>query len=116
MAEDIAENSYSAAFSDPRFPSLNESELDGISIHLSILSPSKPMSCQSEEELIQQLRPGIDGLILDDGYHRATFLPSVWESLSKPTDFIHHLKMKAGLPENSWSQELRAYRYTAESF
>ena len=116
LAEDIAENSYSAAFSDPRFPPLNESELDEISIHLSILSPAEIMSCQSEAELIQQLRPGIDGLILDDGRHRATFLPSVWESLPNPVDFIHHLKMKAGLPENYWSQDLRAYRYTTESF
>ena len=116
LAEDIAENSYAAAFSDPRFPPLNESEMDDLSIYLSILSPPEIMACQSEEELIQQLRPGIDGLILDDGYHRATFLPSVWESLSKPTDFIHHLKMKAGLQTNHWSQELRAYRYTTESF
>ncbi len=116
LAEDIAENSYAAAFSDPRFPPLNESETDSLSIHLSILSPPEIMPCQSEGELIQQLRPDIDGLILDDGLHRATFLPSVWESLSDPIDFIHHLKMKAGLPENYWSEQLRAYRYTTESF
>ncbi len=116
LAEDIAENSYAAAFSDPRFPPLNESELDDLGIHLSILSPAESVPCQSEAELIQQLRPDIDGLILDDGLHRATFLPSVWESLSNPVDFIHHLKMKAGLPANSWSQELRAYRYTTECF
>jgi AmmeMemoRadiSam system protein A len=116
LAEDIAENSYAAAFSDSRFPPLSESELGDLSIHLSILSPAEIISCQSEAELIQQLRPGIDGLILDDGLHRATFLPSVWESLPKPADFIHHLIMKAGLPENYWSQELRAYRYTTESF
>ncbi|MEE9336858.1 MAG: AmmeMemoRadiSam system protein A [Methylococcaceae bacterium] len=116
LAKDIAKNSYAAAFSDPRFPPLNESELDDLSIHLSILSPAKSLHCQSEEELIQQLRPGIDGLILDDGLHRATFLPSVWESLSEPITFIHHLKMKAGLPVNYWSEELRVYRYSAESF
>lgn len=116
LAEDITENSYAAAFSDPRFPPLNESELADLSIHISILSPAERIPCQSETELIQQLRPDIDGLILDDGRHRATFLPSVWESLPKPTDFIHHLKMKAGLSANYWSQELRAYRYTTESF
>jgi AmmeMemoRadiSam system protein A len=116
LAKYIAKNSYAAAFSDPRFPPLSESELDDLSIHLSILSPAKSLPCQSEEELIQQLRPGIDGLILDDGLHRATFLPSVWESLSEPIDFIHHLKMKAGLPVNYWSEELRAFRYSTESF
>lgn len=116
LAEDITENSYAAAFSDPRFPSLKKSELGDLSIHLSILSPAESIPCQSEAELIQQLRPNIDGLILDDGLHRATFLPSVWDSLPKPADFIHHLKTKAGLSENYWSQELRAYRYTTESF
>lgn len=116
LAEDIAENSYVAAFSDSRFPPLNESELDDLSIHLSILSPAEIMPCQSEAELIQQIRPDIDGLILDDGLHQATFLPSVWESLSEPIDFINQLKMKAGLPVNYWSKELRAYRYTTESF
>ena len=116
LAEDIAENSYAAAFSDPRFPPLSENELSELSIHLSILSPAEVIPCQSETELIQQLRPTIDGLILDDGQHRATFLPSVWETLAEPCDFIHHLKLKAGLATDYWSPELRAYRYTTESF
>ncbi|MCK5120587.1 MAG: AmmeMemoRadiSam system protein A [Methylococcales bacterium] len=116
LIEDIAYNSYAAAFSDPRFPPLTEDELNDLSIHLSILSPSETIPCQSEADLIKQLRPEIDGLILDDGQHRATFLPSVWESLPKPTDFVHQLKIKAGLPANYWSDDLRAYRYTTESF
>jgi len=116
LAEDIAKNSYAAAFSDPRFPPLKQSELNELSIHISILSPPESIPCQSETDLIQQLQPGIDGLILDDGYHRATFLPSVWESLPKEIDFIHHLKMKAGLAENDWSDDLQAYRYTTEIF
>ncbi|MCF6205233.1 MAG: AmmeMemoRadiSam system protein A [Methylococcaceae bacterium] len=116
LAEDIVQNSYAAAFSDSRFPPLTEPELDNLSIHLSILSSAESVPCHSETELIQQLRPGIDGLILDDGFHRATFLPSVWASLSQPIDFVHHLKRKAGLPVNCWSEELRAYRYSTENF
>jgi len=116
LAEDIADNSFSAAFSDPRFPPLDEHELNDLDIHLSILSPAEPILCQSEDDLISHLRPNIDGLILDDGRHRATFLPSVWESLTQSTDFVHHLKIKAGLAANYWSDELRAYRYTSESF
>mgnify|MGYP000152544415 CR=1 FL=1 len=116
LIEDIAYNSFAAAFSDPRFPPLIEDELNDLNIHLSILSPSEPIPCRSEAELIEQLRPNIDGLILDDGQHRATFLPSVWESLPNPIDFIHQLKIKAGLSENYWSTQLKAYRYTTESF
>lgn len=116
LAEDIAENSYSAAFSDPRFPSLSEDELADLSIHISILNPAQEITCSSEAELIELLRPNIDGLILDDGIHRATFLPSVWESLPNPVDFIKHLKHKAGLPLDEWSSKIKAYRYTTESF
>lgn len=116
LAEDIAYNSYAAAFSDPRFPSVSEDELADLSIHISILSPAERIHCQSEAELLVLLRPNVDGLILDNGIHHATFLPSVWESLSDPTDFVRNLKMKAGLKEYYWSPELRAYRYTTDSF
>tara|TARA_R110001606_G_scaffold399222_1_gene582323 strand:- start:56496 stop:57047 length:552 start_codon:yes stop_codon:yes gene_type:complete len=116
LAEDITYNSYAAAFSDTRFPPLTKDELADLSIHISILSPPELIHCQSEVELLKQLRPNIDGLILDDGIHRATFLPSVWESLPEPTDFVHHLKIKAGLEEHSWPSELRTYRYTTENF
>lgn len=116
LAEDIVANSYSAAFSDPRFPSLTEDELNDISIHISILNPSEIITCSSEEELIRQLRPNRDGLILDDGIHHATFLPSVWESLPDPVAFVQQLKYKACLPSNEWSPTIKAYRYTTESF
>ena len=116
LAIDIAENSFAAAFSDPRFPPLQRQELDQISIHLSILSPASEITCQSEMELITQLRPGIDGLILDDGRHRATFLPSVWESLSEPVVSIGQVNSKIEFFVYYWSEDIRAYRYTTESF
>lgn len=116
LAEDIADNSYAAAFSDSRFLPVTEEELDDLSIHISILNPAERIHCESEGELLTLLRPNVDGLILEDGMHRATFLPSVWESLSNPTEFVHNLKIKADLPPNYWSPQVRAYRYTTESF
>lgn len=116
LAEDIADNSYAAAFSDSRFLPVTEEELDNLSIHISILNPAERIHCESEDELLTLLRPNVDGLILDDGMHRATFLPSVWGSLSNPTEFVHNLKIKAGFPPNYWSPQIRAYRYTTESF
>jgi AMMECR1 domain-containing protein len=62
------------------------------------------------------MQPGIDGLILEDGSHRGTFLPSVWDSLPDPESFLRHLKMKAGLPQNYWSDTVTIYRYETESF
>ncbi len=116
LAQDVANNAFSAAFSDHRFPPVIATELENISIHISILSPAEPIICHTESELKQQLRPNIDGLILDDGFHKATFLPSVWQSLPNTTDFIDHLKIKAGLPSDYWSHEMKAFRYTTESF
>lgn len=114
LAEDIAENAYSAAFKDPRFPPLEAHELDRLDIHLSILTPAEPVSFSSEQDLISQLQPGIDGLILEEGHRRGTFLPSVWESLPEPEQFLRHLKQKAGLPSDYWSKNIRIYRYQAE--
>lgn len=114
IIEDIAENAYSAAFRDPRFPPVDENEFEQLDIHLSILSSSEPISFTSEQDLISQIRPGIDGLILQEGARRGTFLPSVWESLGKPELFLNHLKQKAGLPDNYWSDTLKVYRYTTE--
>lgn len=114
LAEDIAENAFSAAFSDPRFPPLTSEEFNTLAIHLSILTPAEPVSFTSEQDLIAQLQPGIDGLILQEGHRRGTFLPSVWETLPKPEDFLKHLKLKAGLPAGYWSDTIRISRYETE--
>lgn len=114
LVQDVAENAFAAAFKDPRFPKLTAEEFDDLDVHISILSPSEPIIFTSEQDLINQIRPGIDGLILQEGYKRGTFLPSVWESLTKPEQFLQHLKQKAGLPENHWSETIKVSRYTTE--
>jgi AmmeMemoRadiSam system protein A len=116
LIHDVAENAYSAAFRDPRFPPLGAEELADLDIHISVLSPPEPLRVASEAELLSKVRPGIDGLILEDGRHRGTFLPAVWESLPEPEQFLLRLKEKAGLPPGSWSDSIRVSRYTAEAF
>lgn len=115
LVKDIVHNAYAAAFSDPRFLPLAENEFPNLDIHISILNKPEPMRFTSEQDLINQLRPGIDGLILADKGRRGTFLPSVWESLPDPALFLAHLKLKAGLPHDYWSDTLTVQRYTVES-
>lgn len=115
LVQDIARNAFAAAFRDPRFYPVTVEELPHLQIHISILNQPEPMQFTSEADLIAQLRPGIDGLILSDNGYRGTFLPAVWESLSKPEDFFRHLKLKAGLPQNYWSDTLTVERYTVDS-
>jgi len=114
LVVDIAENAFSAAFQDPRFPPLEKAELADLDIHLSILTPAEPMTFRSEQELLKQLKPGVDGLILTEGHRRGTFLPSVWEQLPEPKQFLRHLKQKAGLPADYWSDKIKVCRYSAE--
>jgi len=116
LVRDVAENAFAAAFQDPRFAPLEAAELEQLEIHVSLLTPAEPIEVESESDLIAKLRPGIDGLILQEGYHRGTFLPSVWEQLPEPALFLRHLKMKAGLASDYWSDRVRVSRYTTESF
>jgi AmmeMemoRadiSam system protein A len=115
LGVDVAENAYAAAFNDPRFPSVTASEVEALEIHISILEAPEPIAASSEIDLIRQLRPGIDGLILSDRGRRATLLPSVWEAVPDPREFVRHLKLKAGLPADHWSATLTISRYTTRS-
>jgi len=112
---DVADNAFSAAFKDPRFKPLTEAELESLDIDISLLSPAAAMTIASEADLLAQLRPGIDGLIITDGQHRSLFLPSVWETLPKPTDFLGQLKLKAGMTADHWSDNFKAARFTTTS-
>lgn len=116
LVTDIAMNAFAAAFRDPRFAPLSASDYPEIELHLSVLSPIEPLEMRSEAELLQQLRPGVDGLIFEEGRRRGTFLPAVWRSLPSAVDFLGQLKAKAGLPPDYWSDTVRAYRYTTEEF
>ena len=116
LMNDIAENACLAAFSDPRFPPLSREELENVKISVSVLSPSEEMTFSSEKDLLCQIRPGIDGLVLQDGLHKGTFLPSVWEEIPTAELFLEQLKLKAGLPPAYGSSTLRVFRYTTEYF
>lgn len=116
LAEDVAHNAYSAAFLDHRFHPVSDTIVDDLDLHIAVLTPPELLRCTTEQSLLNQLQPGRDGLILDDGNHRATFLPAVWESLPNPERFVAELKRKAGLSSDYWSDTLRCYRYQTERF
>jgi len=116
LAKDITDNAFAAAFRDPRFPPVTATEAPRLELEISVLSPAEPMHFRSEADLLAQLRPGVDGLILADLGRSGTFLPSVWSQLPDPRDFLVHLKHKAGLPADHWSATLTVERYTTEAF
>lgn len=116
LAQDVWRNAWASAFCDPRFPALAAEEWPRLHVHISVLTPPEPMLVDSEEALLEELRPGVDGLILELGAARATFLPAVWEQIADPASFVRQLKLKAGWSSNFWSPQIRVSRYGAESF
>ncbi len=116
LLQDVAQNAYSAAFMDFRFPSVSDTEVPDLDLHISLLTPLVPFRVKSREDLLQKLRPGVDGLLLEDPPHRATFLPQVWSSLEGPEDFLGELFLKAGLPRDHWSKTISFHRYGVEEF
>ena len=113
---DVVENAYKAGFEDPRFGPVTKEELSRAELGISVLSTPRQIRFADEADLLRQIRPDRDGLILQDGDHRGLFLPSVWERVPKPTQFVRQLKRKADLAPDHWSGTLRVHRYTAESF
>lgn len=116
LLDDLVGNARAAAFEDPRFPALTAQELVGLEVEVSILSEPVALEYEGEPELLDALRPGIDGLVLECGTHRSTFLPQVWENLPDPEEFLGALKRKAGLESQFWSDEMRFFRYTVEKY
>jgi len=113
---DVRENATAAAFHDSRFAPLARAEFDEVRIEVSLLSPGEPILAASEAEALAALRPHIDGVVLEYGRHRSTFLPQVWEQLPEPAEFLAHLKRKAGLAADFWTKELRLSRYTVSKW
>ena len=116
LAIDVRRNALAAAFSDPRFPPLAARELEVTTVEVSLLSPAARVEVADEEDLLARLEPGVDGIVLELGRRRATFLPQVWETLPDPRDFIGALKRKAGMPASFWSPEMRVSRYTVSKW
>ena len=116
LAADVAYSAFRAAFHDPRFPPVRKAELDAVTLEVSVLSPLESLPVANEADLINQLRPGTDGLVILAGARRATFLPTVWESLPEPGKFLDALKVKCGLPGDYWSEQLAFQRYRTTSY
>jgi AmmeMemoRadiSam system protein A len=105
LLQGVQENARNAAFHDPRFPELTVEELSQVDIEISRLTVPEPLLFDSPEDLLNRLKPGVHGVILAKGWHRATFLPQVWEQLPDKRSFMEHLCRKAGMGGNCWKEK-----------
>jgi AmmeMemoRadiSam system protein A len=116
LRDDVAANAVNAAVHDPRFPPLTHAELAETHIEVSVLSAPEPLPFVNHAEAVARLRPRVDGVTLEYGSHRGTFLPQVWDQLPDASDFLVHLVRKAGLPAGWWDDSARLTRYTVTAF
>jgi AmmeMemoRadiSam system protein A len=111
---DVWSNAQASAFRDPRFPPLTAREWRSTSLEVSLLTPCERMVVASEQQLLLELVPGRDGLVLEWRGMRATFLPKVWEHVSGPREYLRRLKEKAGLGADFWAADVQVWRYETE--
>jgi len=116
LREDVQANAVAAAFHDPRFAPLTSEEWTDTSVEVSVLGEARAIHGETEEQLRRALVPFQDGLILRYKQHQATFLPQVWQQLPQAALFLQHLKLKAGLPADFWSEDMQMSVYTVEKF
>lgn len=113
---DVKANAHAAAFRDHRFSPLTAAELDSTDIEISLLSATQPLPFSGEQEALAQLRPGVDGVVLEFGRYRGAFLPQVWEQLPDASLFMAHLKRKAGLHPDFWHDQVQLSRFTVSKW
>ena len=117
MIEGIRINALNAAFRDPRFRPLSRKEWPKVKIEISILTDPKALSYSDADDLLDKLRPDVDGVIIKKGFNQATFLPQVWEQLPNKAEFLTHLCSKAGLGGDAWKKEgLEVSVYQVQAF
>jgi AmmeMemoRadiSam system protein A len=117
LAEDVREHAVAAALEDYRFPHVQENELAKITIEVSRLTVPLPLEYRDPDDLLAKLRPGVDGVILRDGFRRATFLPQVWEKIPDKAAFLANLCYKMGAAPDTWKRKhLEVLIYQVEEF
>jgi AmmeMemoRadiSam system protein A len=92
-------------------------ELSGIEIEISRLTQPQSLQYQEAADLLKRLRPGVDGVILQDGWQRATFLPQVWDKIPDKAEFLDNLCAKMGAAPNTWrNKHLEVKTYQVQEF
>lgn len=116
LGREVHRLARAAAFSDPRLPPLTIADYEALTIEVSVLSPLSVMRCASREELLTELRVGIDGLVITAAHRQGVFLPSVWDQIPEPEAFLDHLRHKAGINGGRWPRGMRAARFSVEKY
>jgi len=112
----VMDNIENAALNDRRFQPVIEDELDELEIEISVLSVPEKLEFSSPEDLLNKLRPMVDGVVLKSGFYQSTYLPQVWESFPSKELFLSSLCQKARLSHDCWKSNIEVLTYQANVF
>jgi len=113
----VRDNAIAAALYDRRFQPVRYDELKDIEIEISVLSVPEPLQYNSTQELLQMLRPGVDGVVIRYQGRQSTYLPQVWNMLPEKEEFLSRLCMKQGSHPECWKEkDVEIYTYQAFVF
>ena len=117
LKEAIVESAQSAT-RDPRFPPLEETELDHIIIEVTILTKPALMTVKQPREYLTQIEIGRDGLIVEQGFYKGLLLPQVpVEQGWGKEEFLSHTCMKAGLLPDAWFEKTtKIFKFSGQIF
>ena len=112
LIDTVCRMAVESSFHDPRFPPLNDFELDQIEIEISVLSPLVRISSPEE------IQTGLHGVYLRRGIRSGLLLPQVATEQGWNRDnFLTHTCYKAGLQRDSWKEaETELFTFTAVVF
>ncbi|ABV35614.1 conserved hypothetical protein [Shewanella sediminis HAW-EB3] len=116
LSKSIPELALCSAFKDNRFLPLLASQMERLTVELSVLSPLSQLKIRDEDALLRYLAEHRYGVVLSDAFHRSVYLPQVWEQLPQPGEFIRELKRKGGWASGHWSDDMRVELFTVEHF
>jgi uncharacterized protein len=116
LVVDVARHALAAAFADPRLPPVTVADYATMTVKVSVLSTPETIAASTHDELLERLRPGVDGVLVECEHRRATLLPTVWRHLRDPREFVAALWQKAGMRPGTWPPTTRVARYTTDEF
>ncbi len=112
LCRTVGEMAVAAAFHDPRFRPVTETELRDLEIEISVLTPPKRIRD------VEEIEVGRHGILLEREFHSGLLLPQVatecgWDRKT----FLERCCLKAGLPRDAWQDEkTRICTFCAEVF
>ena len=77
LSDALTNAAIAASTDDPRFPSVKQDELNDLVFEVTVLSDTKEISANSPDEIINSIKIGRDGLIIEKDFQSGLLLPQV---------------------------------------